>query len=229
MMIRKAYEIAAEAIQGRIQEGEWPVGSRLPSVEQLAVLLNVGRSTIREALTSLKAHGWVDVRHGGGTFVLKNSEPDLLWQAPQITDVQQLRAWLELRFMLETESAGLAALRRNDRNLQQLNEIIGEMTVLQDEDLLEQSDIRFHIAVAQAAGNHLLVGTLQSLFQSMGSVMRESRTLWLFAEQSEAARLSEEHRQIVEAIRAGDADLAKTRMASHLHKVEQVLHKLQVP
>ncbi|NOU95951.1 FCD domain-containing protein [Paenibacillus sp. LMG 31456] len=225
-MIRKAYEIAAEAILERIQKSEWPVGTRLPSVEQLALLLNVGRSTIREALMSLKAHGWVDVRHGGGTFVLKDKESEQLWQAPEITDIQQLRAWLELRFMLETESAGLAAIRRNESNLQELHTIIDEMTTLQDEDLLEKSDIRFHIAVAEAAQNHLLVSTLQSLFQSMGSVMRESRRLWLFAEQTEAARLSEEHRQIVEAIQIGHADLAKERMASHLRKVEQVLHKL---
>lgn len=229
MIIRKAYEIAAEAILERIQNGEWPAGTRLPSVEQLAVLLNVGRSTIREALMSLKAHGWVDVRHGGGTFVLKDKEPELLWQAPAITDIQQLRAWLELRFMLESESAGLAAQRRSESDLQELHTIIEEMSNLQDEDLLEKSDIRFHIAVAKAAGNHLLVGTLQSLFQSMGSIMRESRRLWLFAEQSEAARLSEEHRQIVEAIQSGDAALAKERMATHLRKVEQVLHKLQSP
>ncbi|MFD0678876.1 MULTISPECIES: FadR/GntR family transcriptional regulator [unclassified Paenibacillus] len=227
MIIRKAYEIAAEAILERIQQNEWPIGTRLPSVEQLAVLLNVGRSTIREALTSLKAHGWVDVRHGGGTFVLKDKQPELLWQAPEISDIQQLRAWLELRFMLETESAGLAAIRRNESDLQELHHIIDEMITLQDEDLLEKSDIRFHIAVATAAQNHLLVSTLQSLFQSMGSVMRESRRLWLFAEQTEAARLSEEHRQIVDAIQTGDAGLAKERMASHLHKVEQVLHKLQ--
>ncbi|TDF97582.1 FadR/GntR family transcriptional regulator [Paenibacillus piri] len=229
MLIRKAYEVAADAIRDRIQQGEWPVGSRLPSVEQLAVLMNVGRSTIREALMSLKAYGWVDVRHGGGTFVLKASEPELLWQPPQITDIGQLRAWLELRFMLEVESAGLAAQRRSELHLRELNAIIDEMISLQDEDLLEQSDIRFHTAVAGAAGNHLLVGTLQSLFQSMGPVMRDSRRLWLFAEQSEAARLSDEHRQIVEAIQAGDAGLAKDRMAAHLRKVEQVLHKLRQP
>jgi GntR family transcriptional repressor for pyruvate dehydrogenase complex len=227
-MIRKAYEITADILRERIRQGEWPVGSRLPSVEQLAVILNVGRSTIREALMSLKAHGWVDVRHGGGTFVLQDNEPEQVWQPPQITDVQQLRAWLELRFILETESAGLAALRHSGQHIEQLQKIISEMMAQQDETYLEQADIRFHTTVAEAAGNPLLVGTLQSLFQSMGSVMRESRKLWLFAEQSEAARLSEEHRQIVEAIQAGDAAAAKARMASHLSKVEQVLDKLQV-
>jgi len=229
MLIRKAYEIAAEAIRERIQQGEWAVGSRLPSVEQLAVLFNVGRSTIREALMSLKAHGWVEVRHGGGTFVLKTEETAMLWQVPQITDIQQLRAWLELRFILETESAALAAQRRNESHLRQLNEIIEEMNAQHHEDVLEQADIRFHLAVAEAAGNHLLLGTLRTLFQSMGAVMRESRRLWLFAEQSEAVRLSEEHRLIVEAIHSSDAGLAKALMTSHLRKVEQVLRQLPVP
>ncbi|MFE5320211.1 FadR/GntR family transcriptional regulator [Paenibacillus sp. NPDC056579] len=226
MIIRKAYEVVAETIREQIIQGEWAVGTRLPSVEKLAVRYNVGRSTIREALMSLKAHGWVDVRHGGGTFVLKLTDDAPLWQPPEINDRKQLAAWLELRYILETESAGLAALRRSEGQLAQLHAILHEMALLRDEEALEQADIRFHTSLAEAAGNPLLQGTLESLFSNMGKVMQESRRLWLFAEQSETDRLVEEHRLIIDAVEQSDAPLAKQRMAAHLRKVEQVLEKL---
>jgi GntR family transcriptional repressor for pyruvate dehydrogenase complex len=227
MLIPKASTVVSEAIRGQITKGQWPVGSKLPSVEKLAVSFEVGRSTIREALASLKAQGWVDVRHGGGTFVLKTKEPaNEIWQAPEIQDIKQLKAWIELRYILETESAGLAAKRRTDQQLANLKRISQDMMALQEESQLDHADIRFHIAIADASGNTLLAGTLESLFSSMGPVMRESRRLWLFAEQSEASRLSEEHFQLVEAIEQGSPTLAKKRMASHLHKVGQTLQGL---
>ncbi|SFL72974.1 GntR family transcriptional regulator, transcriptional repressor for pyruvate dehydrogenase complex [Paenibacillus sp. 1_12] len=227
MLIPKASAVVSEAIREQINKGDWPIGSRLPSVEKLAELFQVGRSTIREALASLKAQGWVDVRHGGGTFVLKDKEPvNGVWQAPEIHDIKQLQAWIELRYILETESAGLAAKRRSAEQIAQLKQIIQEMMTLQEESQLDQADIRFHVAIAQASGNPLLAGTLESLFSSMGPIMRESRRLWLFAEQSEASRLSDEHLQLVEAIENGSSTLAKKRMASHLRKVEQTLQRL---
>jgi len=226
VIIRKAYEIVADTIRKQIMQGEWPVGTRLPSVEKLAVRYDVGRSTIREALMALKANGWVDVRHGGGTFVLKTSEAAPVWQAPEINDKRQLTAWLELRHILETESAAFAALRRTDAQLERLHAVLREMSSLDEEEALEQADIRFHLALAEAGGNPLLHGALESLFSNMGRVMRESRRLWLFAEQSEAGRLLEEHRLIVTAVKERNAALAKRRMAAHLRKVEQVLERL---
>lgn len=223
MIIRKAYEVVADALKDQIIQGDYPIGSRLPSVEQLAVNYRVGRSTIREALMSLKAHGWVDVRHGGGTFVLQTSSPAPLWQVPEISDIGQLKSWLELRFILETEGAALAAHRRSEGHVAELQAILRQMEELEDEEALEEADIRLHITLAEASGNSLLKGSLASLFSSMGSVMRDSRRLWLFADQSETGRLSEEHHLIVEAIRVRDAATAKERMAMHLKKVEQVL------
>jgi GntR family transcriptional repressor for pyruvate dehydrogenase complex len=228
MLIPKASTVVTEAILKQIIEGKWAIGAKLPSVEKLAVLFNVGRSTIREATATLKAQGWVDVRHGGGTFVLRDKEPaNEIWQAPEIQDIQQLKAWIELRYILETESASLAAKRRTEGQLDNLKRISQEMMALQEESQLDEADIRFHIAIAQASGNPLLAGTLESLFSSMGPIMRESRRLWLFAEQSEASRLSEEHFLLVEAISLGIPAVAKQRMAIHLRKVEKTLKALQ--
>jgi GntR family transcriptional regulator, transcriptional repressor for pyruvate dehydrogenase complex len=224
-VIRKAYEVIEDNIRELIKQGEWPVGSRLPSVEQLATRLGVGRSTVREALMSLKTRGWVDVRHGGGTFVLRSADAPTT-EVPEVESAEQLREWLELRFILETESASLAAKKRSDVDVLRLRRTLQEMQSHTQEADREQADARFHIDIAMAAGNGLLARTLESLLHSLGPAMRESRRLWLFAERSEAARLLEEHQAILEAIEKQEADKARERMAAHLRKVEQVLQQL---
>lgn len=224
-VIQKAYEVIADRLREELRQGLWPVGTRLPSVEQLAARLGVGRSTVREALMSLKTQGWVEVRHGGGTFVLRVSDAPGSG-VPEIESADQLREWLELRFILETEGAALAAVRRGEPHLAKLRSALAAMQSHTEEAALEQADIRFHLALAEASGNGLLARTLESLLHSLGPAMRESRRLWLFAERSESARLCEEHQQILAAVEQRDDAKAKERMAAHLRKVEQVLQQL---
>lgn len=227
MIVRKAYEVVAELIKNDIESGKRPPGSRLESVEQLAEKYQVGRSTIREALMALKAQGLVDIRQGGGTFVLEKQEKPH-WHVPQVSNAGELKDWLEVRFMLETEGASLAAERRDDDHLKELEAALASMVHAHDEDEAEQADTRFHLAVAAASGNKLLYGALQTLLLSMGSAMKESRGLWLFAEHAPAERLAGEHRRILEAIRAQQPAAAKRRMGAHLRKVELLLRNIRL-
>src|SRR4051794_23580344 len=74
---QKGSEMVLEQIKERIISGDLPPGSRLSSVVDLAVNFGVGRSTIREALSALKAMGWIQIRQGGGTFVSTELPNDL--------------------------------------------------------------------------------------------------------------------------------------------------------
>lgn len=222
MVVRKAYEVVAELIRDNIDNGHWPPGSKLETVEQLAKRFQVGRSTIREALMALKAQGLLQIRQGGGTFVLEKQEPSQ-WIIPQVSNAHELKEWLEVRLILETEGASLAAERRSPSHLEELDLTLDMMRKAADEDELEQADTRFHLAVAAASGNQLLGGALHSLFASMGTAMKESRGLWLFAEHAPAERLLEEHSRILESIRIQNPRLAKQRMGAHLRKVGDYL------
>ena len=225
---QKGHEIVASHILGQIEQGELTPGQKLPSVVDLATAYGVGRSTIREAVSALKAMGWLDVRHGGGTYVKavlpspasQQSGGNLFQNADSIIEL------LEVRKALESSTAALAAERRTKEDLAKLRLILQRMEqVLYDEDTSEgeRADVEFHMAIAVASGNSLLIQLMESLSQRFGDTIRSSRELWFYQEKATAALLLDEHKEIYEAIAAGDQAKAVKHIDAHLAKVEKVL------
>ncbi|HZG58365.1 FadR/GntR family transcriptional regulator, partial [Paenibacillus sp.] len=105
-----------------------------------------------------------------------------------------------------------------------LEAILAEMADV-DAAAGERADVRFHLALAEATHNSMLVDMMRSITERLHESMKDTRALWLYAEKSSAERLLREHRSIFEAIRDGDAAAARRRMESHLAKVEQVLNE----
>ncbi|XID93511.1 FadR/GntR family transcriptional regulator [Paenibacillaceae bacterium WGS1546] len=225
----KGHELVADDIVRRIREGEWPPGHRLPSVVELADAYGVGRSTIREAASALKATGWLDVRHGGGTFVsarLPNEAragANLLFRG-----ADSLIELLEVRQTLEIGAVSLAAARRKPEDLVRLQSLLADM-----EDSLnrgdtsegERADAEFHMAIAAASGNSLLIQLMESISDRFAGSIRQTRELWFYREKATAARLLAEHREIYEAIEKRDKQRATKLVADHLNKVQQVLRE----
>lgn len=224
----KGADLVADSIRERIVSGELPPGAKLPSVASLAKSFQVGLSTIREALSALKATGWLDIRHGSGTYVaaeLPREQPAL--PVDPFYLAESFRDLLEARQYIESGSAALAAARRTDADLASLSLILERMErALGDEAESEAADIAFHLRIAEASGNALFLSMLQSLTERLQEHMKNSRRLWLFAERSSGEQLLAEHRSILDAIRDGDAAAASSRMMRHLEKVARTLQRL---
>jgi GntR family transcriptional regulator, transcriptional repressor for pyruvate dehydrogenase complex len=223
----KGHEIVAGQILEQIQEGELVPGQRLPSVVSLAEAFGVGRSTIREAISALKAMGWLDVRHGGGTFVMKvlpserPSAAEVLFQG-----ADSLVELLEVRKVLEMGAAPLAAGRRTPQDLLRLKELLSIMEQAWSDDDTEKgerADVEFHMAIVSASGNSLLIQLMESLSERLAGSIRKTRELWFYREQATASRLLAEHQSIYEAIERQDQLRAAKLIADHLSKVESVL------
>ncbi len=221
---QKGSEIVLQQIKMQIETGTYAPGSKLPTVVELAASFQVGRSTIREALSGLKAIGWVDIRHGGGTFVtnpLPIDSSSLFDQGQTLQEVQEVRRFIE------AGCASLAASRRTEENLTALRQILSTMEAsLENEEESEQADIRFHLEIAKASHNSLMIGMMESLTERLQQSMKASRRLWFFAERASAEKLLHEHRDIVDAIETKDEQLAAEKMSQHIHKVDQVIQKL---
>jgi GntR family transcriptional repressor for pyruvate dehydrogenase complex len=224
---QKGHELVADHILHQIQEGEWQPGQRLPSVVELAEAYGVGRSTIREAVSALKAMGWLDVRQGGGTFVkavLPNetkSGADQLFQG-----AASLIELLEVRKALEIGAASLAAERRTSDDLSRLRQLLSVMEHSLDRNETsegERADAEFHMAIAAASGNSLLIQIMESISDRFTGSIRQTRELWFYREKATAARLLHEHRIIYEAIENQDKQRATKMISDHLSKVEHVL------
>ncbi|MDQ6420648.1 FadR/GntR family transcriptional regulator [Paenibacillus sp. LHD-117] len=223
----KGHEIVSRVLLTKIREGEWDPGAKLPSVVELSQQFGVGRSTVREALSALKATGWLDIRHGGGTFVKKilpteaqQGGMSLFQEADSILEL------LEVRKIVEAGASAFAAERRDERDLAKLQAILDRMEhALRDNDTVEgeRADVAFHKAIAESSRNTLLIQLMDSLTQRLGETIGKTRELWFYQQKSTAERLLEEHRHIYGAIQAGDAGQATALIHEHLFKVESVL------
>jgi GntR family transcriptional repressor for pyruvate dehydrogenase complex len=215
-------------IKEQILSGAYPPGAKLPTVVELATSFEVGRSTVREALSALKAIGWVDIRHGGGTFVSKILPNELNEDnSGFFYKTESFQELLEVRKFIEVGCASLAAERRTEADLVGLANVLSQMeSGLGNEEQSEQADIRFHLHIAKASHNSLFVGMMESMSQRLQESMRESRRLWFFAERASAELLLQEHREIYQAIQAKHVELASSKMMQHIMKVDQVVHKL---
>jgi GntR family transcriptional regulator, transcriptional repressor for pyruvate dehydrogenase complex len=224
---RKIYEEVAEALIDMIKSGQLKSGDKLESVQQLAENFQVGRSAVREALSALRAMGLVEMHQGEGTYVREFdskmlSLPVYIAVLMKKEDVKNL---LEVRRILEVGAVQAAAARRTDEQLSEIKEALDQMETANDQELGEEADFRFHMAIAKASLNELLIGLMNNVSEMMVTTMRETRRLWLYSEKSTLDRLWKEHQQIYQAIEAQDGTEAQNLMLGHLQSVEEVLMK----
>ncbi|WP_175987779.1 FadR/GntR family transcriptional regulator [Bacillus sp. Marseille-Q1617] len=222
---RKIYEEVAEALIDMIKSGQLKSGDKLESVQQLAENFQVGRSAVREALSALRAMGLVEMHQGEGTYVREFdskmlSLPVYIAVLMKKDDVKNL---LEVRRILEVGAVQAAAARRTDEQLAEIKEALDQMEAANDQELGEEADFRFHMAIAKASHNELLIGLMNNVSEMMVTTMRETRRLWLYSEKSTLERLWNEHQQIYQAIEAQDGSEAQKLMLDHLQSVEEVL------
>lgn len=222
---RNTYELVAERLVDLIGDGRLKPGDPLPTERELTETYRVGRSSIREALRVLESQG-VITSGTRGTFVVAdvanplNSSLRLLLELDGDAGMHDI---YELRRILECEAAALAAERRKKLHLGQMDEAIDAMAEgLADprgEGYIE-ADLRFHLAIAEATGNRLVVHSMNAVRE----VVRRA-LMSIFRIPGSPERSLEQHRAIRVAIAARDADRAREEMRAHLVRVEADVRK----
>jgi len=219
---RKVYEQVSERLSAQIGTTLQP-GDALPPERELAERYRVGRSSVREALRMLESRGLIESR-GSGAFVVapwRNpfQEPLSLVVAGEDVDRTQL---FEVRRMLEAEAAALASARRSHGDLELMHEATDEMErSLDSADDFVTADIRFHLVLAEATGNRLLLHLMQAIRERLTEMFG---TVYRFP--GGPARSIAQHRLITQAIEAEDGERARQLMTEHITRVEQELAQL---
>ena len=205
-----------EEILEQIVSGQCTIGDRLPSEDQLAKSHSVSRPVIREALSRLHADGVVVTRRGAGTFVQRQPGREFLRLAP-IGGIADLMRCFEFRIALEGEAAYLAAQRRTEEHMAAINEAFEKLNAATAaSELGVKEDIDLHVAIARASRNQLFVQTLDALAVHVFNGMNITRNISLMRSQKRRLLVQEEHRRIVDAIRASDDELARIAMRAHI-------------
>jgi GntR family transcriptional repressor for pyruvate dehydrogenase complex len=221
---KKNYEILADELRRIIDSGVIKPGDKLVTIDRLAVQYRVGRSTVREALSHLKALGLVESRQGGGTYVKKPGleKADVL--GPLQTSNAELTQVLQVRKILEVGAAELAAKHCTEQDVEELGKIIEQMKdAVGNEEISQIYDTNFHLAIARASRNPILETMMAHISAAIYRTIQDSRKLWLYSAKDTAGKLFEEHRKLFEAIRDGDAKAAAATMTKHLTQVETAL------
>ena len=215
---QKTYELVAERLLGQIASGQLAPGDPFPSERELAQSYAVGRSSVREALRMLESKG-VIASAGATSFRVAdfgnslNHSLDFLISADQ-ADFREL---FEVRHLLEAEAAALAAARHDDSDTAAMARQIAAMqAALGSEADFIAADLGFHMAIAQATRNRLIVHLMQAIRAQLERSLASS-----FHLPGSPEHAIEMHRLILDAVATGDADQARRRMHEHVAHVEQ--------
>jgi GntR family transcriptional repressor for pyruvate dehydrogenase complex len=219
---RRPRSLTADLVQSlgdRIRDGRLPPGDKLPREADLMDEYGVSRTVVREAISRLQAGGMVETRHGIGTFVVGMGDGTTFRIAPeQLGKLQDVIAVLELRIAVETEAAGLAAIRRSASHLQAMHSAVDAFAAAVEagRDAVGP-DFQFHLEIARATCNEhfaQLMGTLGGMMIPRARLepaeppTPERREYLL--------RVNREHESIYDAIARQDADAARAAMRTHL-------------
>ncbi|TFY97709.1 FadR/GntR family transcriptional regulator [Ramlibacter humi] len=218
-----------DSLAGEIRAGRLRPGDKLPTESEFMKTWGVSRTVVREALSRLQAAGAVETRHGIGTFVLAPAAGQGFRIDPaELATAVDVLAVLELRISLETESAGLAAQRRTDWQLQGLRAALDDLENASTQGDAIGPDLRFHIAIAEATGNRYFADIMAYLGATLIPRARiNSPRIAMEDLPQYLRRVNREHEEIYEAIARRDAESARAAMRLHLTNSRERLRRAQ--
>jgi len=216
----RLYEQIVEQVEQSILKGQLKPGDQLPAERDLAQSFGVSRTAVREAVKTLREKGLVEAYTGRGTFVTNGTSNAIRQSLDLMFRVSQQEGSIhlaELRQVLEPEIAALAASRIEDQLLTTMREAVTAMDrSLQDPDAYIEADLDFHLAMAEAVGNPLIL----SLLDSIVGLLREQRSR-IFSVDGGPERGQFHHKRILQAIERRDPDAARDAMRAHLEQVRE--------
>ena len=210
----------AQLLLEMIEELGLQPGDRLPVERDLAVRLNVSRSTVREAIRTLSSMGVLTARQGSGTYVTDLSTERLA--APlqvaigrNATSASQL---MDVRGMLEVGAAELAAQRATPKDIKRLRRLAAAITRDQDGVRNLAADRAFHSAVHELSGNELLVELINPIWELAAGLR-----VRIMEGEDVLGRTLEAHERIIEALETGDPAVAGAAMRLHIEDIRRWL------
>jgi GntR family transcriptional repressor for pyruvate dehydrogenase complex len=220
--VPKASDVLARELRERILSGELKEGTALPAERELVKQTQMSRATVREALRILEVQNLVRVRAGraGGAFVQRPTTKSMASTVSMMIRGQRIRLadLMETREALEPFCAELAARNRTDDDLAVLDKA-NEDIANPDADLpaFLQANLDWHVGVAMAGDNQLLIGFMTALSQAIYTGTENAA----FVDDDVRAVTRRAHKSITNAIRSRDAEAAARRMRRHVHSYAQ--------
>jgi GntR family L-lactate dehydrogenase operon transcriptional regulator len=229
--IRLSDRVAQQLLE-LIQSTQLQSGAKLPTERALAEQLGVSRTALREAIQKLASRGVLESRVGAGTFVGSRVP---LWHEQAVAPLESLLRddpqyrydVLEARQALELSTAWYAAQRATDKDRDRIRRCFDDMLRHQqarDAASAARSDAQFHLAIAEASHNAVLVQLMGSLFELvLGTVAQNRRLMFVHDDLSTLEHLTAQHHNLMQAIVDGEPEQARSAIGQHLAYVHEKL------
>jgi GntR family transcriptional regulator, transcriptional repressor for pyruvate dehydrogenase complex len=212
-------EAVAEQMMAMIADGRLKPGDRLPTEPELMELFGVGRSTVREASKSLALAGLIETRRSAGTYVSESYagflSDRLKWTL--VFSSQDLQHIVEVRCALEGQTAALAAERATVEQQANLANLYRSLVQAQDPETATEADTAFHVLIAEASQNPLLLNLVLSTRSLIRNYIKFSYAKWGSYDDVDREENVFQHRPILEAIQTRKPDAARQTMLEHLN------------
>jgi GntR family transcriptional repressor for pyruvate dehydrogenase complex len=216
----RLYEQIVKQIEESVKEGKLKPGDQLPAERELALQFGVSRTAIREAVKTLSEKGLVEAYSGRGTFITSgrpqamSRSMDWLVKSSHSEDSTYL---VEVREILEPEISAMAAIKIDEEHLTTMRETVAVMDrSLRDPEAYIEADLDFHLSLAEAAANPIIL----SLLDSIVGALREQR-LGIFNVGGGPERGQIHHKRILGAIEHRDAAQAREAMHAHMRQIRE--------
>lgn len=209
-------EQVAAQIEELIQSEQWTVEAKIPPETELMEQFAVSRNTLREAIRALVHAGLLETKQGSGTIVRSKNTLDAALK--KYVKKATMLETVDVRVALEKQAAELAAHHRTEQDLAQLEASIKACQQAAEQDDVDQfiaSDINFHKAVVHAGNNQLLIQLYEPLTEVLYAFIQDIITLDKPFQYEEGL-----HTDLLEAIRAQDAEAATHYIESYLKIVK---------
>lgn len=210
-------------------------GQRLPAERQLAAELGVSRASVREAIQKLASQGVLSTRRGDGTYVQSTAPAEWLQEAvgplTRLIDSDPHYRYdvLETRHALESSTAWLAAQRATAQDKERIQRCFDVMIAHQQSghaELAARADAQFHLAIAEASHNLVLVQVMHSLFSVvLSTVERNRNVMFRLSTPQSLEELTAQHRSLMQAILDGDPQRARECIGEHLEHVRITIQR----
>lgn len=215
----------AQQLRRAIETGHYLAEQRLPSEREMCAQFGVSRTVLREAQRELVRAGYIEVRHGSGSFVRTRAEAQRQALADWLSNHEHpVVKLLEMRALLEPGIAELAAQRADPAGVEALQRTVDTMRASRDAAAVIAADERFHGLLARLTGNSMIEQLIDHTLHAMGG----EREVTLRT--SEGVRVAADgHQNLVDAIRRGDAAAAAQAMRDHLQDATAYALRLGAP
>ncbi|MDP6189372.1 MAG: pyruvate dehydrogenase complex transcriptional repressor PdhR [Gammaproteobacteria bacterium] len=223
----KISDVIMEQLEAMILEGSLKPGQKLPPERELAVQFEVSRPSLREALQKLAARGLIHSRQGGGSYVAENVGNSFVDPLTQLfaSHPEAQYDLLEFRHALEGVTAYYAALRCTDADRVRLQTCHDNLQAAHDAKQFAKetkADADFHLAIAEASHNAVLLHTMRALFTLLRKNIYNNLES-IYPKRDIRALIHDQHSVLLQSILDGDPEAARKAAHDHLAFVEDAI------